>query len=141
PPGAEAWGTREPREAGLDPEAIARILQRAEATESSSLLILQDGKVVVERYFGQTPRRIETMSMTKSLASIAVGLLIDDGKIPSVDTPLSRWYPEFAKGKKAKITLRHVLTHTTGLEHGQGAYKMNAEADRLKYARSREVVA
>lgn len=137
--------------ANVTPESIAidRLIDAAEATHSDSLLVIKDKKVIVERYFGQKrepigdgePHRIETMSVTKSFASLAIGFLLADKKIPSLDAPLSRWFPDFAKDpKKAKITLRHVLTHTTGIDHKPTATVMNHAEDRLAYVRALPVV-
>ncbi|NUO48042.1 MAG: serine hydrolase [Polyangiaceae bacterium] len=140
PEGTAAWPVMEPEEAGFDREKLKKVIQSAKASQSSSLLVLKDGKMVVEQYFGQPRRAIETMSVTKSVVSIAIGMLIADKKIASVDVPLSKYYPEFAGGKKAKITLYHLLTQTSGLEHADGAGKMSKEKDRLAYARARGVV-
>ncbi len=38
---------------------------------------------------------------------------VEEGKIASVDAPLSTWFADFKTGEKAKVTLRHVLTHPT----------------------------
>ena len=132
------WPAVEPEQAGFDRAALERVVRVAQEKETSALLIVRDGKVVVERSFGRPLRPIETMSMTKSVVSLAIGALLAEGKIDSLDAPLSTWLPDFAKGKKAKITLRHVLTHSTGLQHGQGAAALNKEKDRVAYARSRE---
>jgi CubicO group peptidase (beta-lactamase class C family) len=59
--------------------------------------------------------------VTKSVVSLAVGELIEDGKIPNPNTPLSAWFPEWTVGKKERITLRHILTHTSGLSHQESA--------------------
>lgn len=140
PEGTAPWETIEPEEAGFDRQALERIVSSAKASQSSSLLVLKDGKLVVEHYFGQPRRPIETMSVTKSIVSLAIGVLVADKKIASVDVPLSKFYPELAKGKKAKITLRHVLTQTSGIAHAEGAGTIGKEKDRLKYARGLDVV-
>jgi CubicO group peptidase (beta-lactamase class C family) len=72
--------------------------------------------------------------------SILVGMLIAEEKIASLDAPLSTWYGEFAEGRKADVTLRHVLTHTSGLEHRRGAGVLNEQRDRLAFVRKSPVV-
>lgn len=124
-------------EAGLRGAAIDALIAKAIATESDSLLLIRDGNVVVERSFGQKPAPLETRSVTKSVTALAVLALVADGKLASLDDPLSRFFPEFASGEKSRITLRHVLTHSSGLAHGKtDADQLNAQADRLGYARS-----
>jgi len=124
---------------GLDVPAIDALIDEAAATHSDALLLLKDGRVVVERYFGHRPRPTALMSVTKGLVSLAVGALLDEGKIASVDSPVSTWFPEWGEGLKAKVTLRHVLTHTSGLEH-PGPATLYKQADRLAYARQLPVI-
>ena len=57
--------------------------------------------------------------MTKPVTATAVLMLQDDGKL-SVDDPVAKYLPELANlktadGKPAKLTLRHLLTHTSGM--------------------------
>ena len=58
-------------------------------------------------------------SMTKPVTAVAVLMLQDEGKL-SVDDPVAKYLPELghlktADGKPAKLTLRHLLTHTSGM--------------------------
>lgn len=127
-------------ELGVDGAAVDALIRGAEATQSDSLIVVKGGRVLVERSFGGTGGPIETRSMTKSLAALAVLALVADGSIASLDAPLSTWLRDFASGDKSEITLRHVLTHTSGLAHGDDADGLNAAADRSAYARTRPVV-
>jgi CubicO group peptidase (beta-lactamase class C family) len=125
----------EPAELGVSGGAVDALVKEAEATHSDALIVVRSGKVIIERYFGRARAPLETMSITKSLSSLAVGLLIEEGKIASVDAPLSTWFPEWREGKKARVTLRHVLTQTTGVQRKPGIKALNAQKDRLAYAR------
>jgi CubicO group peptidase (beta-lactamase class C family) len=71
----------------------------------------------------QSPMREDTLfwiaSMTKPVTGAAVMMLQDAGKL-SVDDPVSKFLPEFqqlkdAAGKEVVITLKHCLTHSSGL--------------------------
>jgi CubicO group peptidase (beta-lactamase class C family) len=58
-------------------------------------------------------------SMTKPVTGTAVAMLIDEGKL-SIDDPVEKFVPEFATlktaaGMPARITVRQILTHTSGL--------------------------
>lgn len=75
----------------------------------------------------QTPVRSDAifrmMSMTKPVTTVAVMMLVDDGKVV-LDDPVSRYLPEFL-GYAAQrptdptpITVRQLLTHTSGLGFG-----------------------
>jgi serine-type D-Ala-D-Ala carboxypeptidase len=57
-------------------------------------------------------------SLTKVVATAsAVLLLVDEGKL-SLDDPISRFFPEFGEGPKSRVTIRHLLTHTSGIPAG-----------------------
>lgn len=103
--------------AGLDLGALARLRERAEQTGSDSLVVMVDGVVVVEEYFGEPRGSIEAMSATKSIVALAIGRLIDDGKIASLDAPVHTFFPEWNQGRKRDITVRHLLQHTSGLQN------------------------
>ncbi len=69
------------------------------------------------------PMRTDTIfwvaSMTKPITATAVLMLQDEGKL-SIDDPVSKYIPQFAalrtpSGKPANLTLRQLLTHTSGL--------------------------
>ena len=71
----------------------------------------------------KTPMRTNSIcwiaSMTKPITATAVLMLQDEGKL-SVDDPVARYLPELGDlkapgGKPAKLTLRHLLTHTSGM--------------------------
>jgi CubicO group peptidase (beta-lactamase class C family) len=58
-------------------------------------------------------------SMTKPVTATAVMMLESEGKL-SVDDPVEKYIPELASlqtadGKPAKVTIRHLLTHTSGM--------------------------
>ena len=54
------------------------------------------------------------MSMTKSIVALLVAKLRDDGAL-SFDDPLTRWFPELVGTDRADLTVRDVLTMSTGL--------------------------
>lgn len=69
------------------------------------------------------PMRVDTIfwiaSMTKPVTAAALLTLQDEGKL-SVDDPVGKYIPEFTdlktpSGKPAGLTIRHLLTHTSGL--------------------------
>ncbi|APW61747.1 serine hydrolase domain-containing protein [Paludisphaera borealis] len=69
------------------------------------------------------PMRPDTLfwiaSMTKPITAAAVMMMQDEGKL-SVDDPVEKHLPEFkglktADGKPARVTIRHLLTHTSGM--------------------------
>ncbi|HEX8696333.1 MAG TPA: serine hydrolase domain-containing protein [Longimicrobium sp.] len=98
-----------------------------EAFPGAALAVGQRSAIVLERGYGRTgwtrfalpvdPDRTlyDLSSLTKVVATTAaVMVLVDDGRM-RLDDPLQRWLPTFRGGGREKITVRQVLTHTSGL--------------------------
>jgi len=69
-------------------------------------------------------------SMTKPITGVAIAMLIDEGKI-AIEDPVERYVPEFAdlktpSGKAAHLTIRQILTHTSGLGEATSEATRNA---------------
>jgi CubicO group peptidase (beta-lactamase class C family) len=102
---------------GVDLAALQTLVEHGTAEHSSAIVIAKDGKVVVEKYRdGYDGSALAAMSASKSIVSIAVGMLVADGRV-SLDTRVGSILPELkTDAAKARITVRQLLTHTSGLE-------------------------
>jgi CubicO group peptidase (beta-lactamase class C family) len=97
-----------------------------------SLAVTIDNELIFTKGYGlanvelQSPALDETVyevaSLTKQFTALAVLLLAQDGKL-ALDDPIRKYFPE-APATWDKITLRHLLTHTSGIpdfdDAGQG---------------------
>jgi CubicO group peptidase (beta-lactamase class C family) len=96
-----------------------------EASGTTAFLVVHDDKLLYERYFnGYDQRSVNTsFSMAKSFASALVGLAIDEGYIKSIDEPITNYLPELLKKDKRfkSITIRHLLTMSSGIKYEEGA--------------------
>ncbi len=94
-----------------------------------AVLHLERGGSVHRKAFGRlsfdegaaavTPATVfDAASLTKVVATApSVMLLVEDGRV-ELDAPLTRYLPECTGGGKDAITIRHLLTHTSGLPAG-----------------------
>ena len=75
------------------------------------------GTLVVERYLEgtRTQDRLLGNSATKSALALLVGQAVDDGRLPDLDTPVTGLVPELRGTGYAAVTLRHLLTMTSGV--------------------------
>ena len=91
------------------------------ASDTTAFLIVRGDTLVYEGYFnGAGHDTVQTsMSVAKSVLSALVGIAIGEGRIGSVDDPITRYVPELAERDRRfeKITLRHLLTMTSGLRY------------------------
>lgn len=82
-----------------------------------AFLVVKDTAILFESYwdgYGKDSYS-NSFSMAKSIVSLLMGCAISDGYIKSVDEPIGNYLPEFAEGDKAKITIKHLLTMSSGL--------------------------
>lgn len=83
----------------------------------SGLLILQGGAVRFEKYLlGNAPdTRWMSMSVVKSMTAVLVGAALQDGLIGSLDEPITRYLPRFEGTAYDGVTVRQLLTMTSGV--------------------------
>ncbi len=119
------WQTGDPAALGVSITVLEQHRKLCEASGADACLVVAREKIVQEFYSPRYREPMMAMSSTKSVAGILVGMLIDDGKIKSIDEPVCRYVSEWCAGEKAKVTLRHLLSMTSGLprvfEEGVGS--------------------
>lgn len=97
--------------------ALERAANYAANNNSSAFMVWHDGAIEFERYFGEhTPgRKIVSRSLSKPLATIAVGRAIEQGYVESLDQPAADFIQEWRDSDKSKITIRHLLGMMSGI--------------------------
>lgn len=93
-------------------------IEYLEAHKTTAFVIIQNGKIRYERYWREcTDSTASNMfSVTKSIVSLCVGIAIEEGKLPSVNTPIGDYIPEFSNDDRGSITIRNLLTMSSGLD-------------------------
>ncbi len=85
--------------------------------QTGAFVIIKNDSLIHEQYwdgYGEDSYT-NSFSMAKSFVSILIGFAIDEGKIKSVNQPVSDFLPEFKEGKKSKLTIKHLLTMSSGI--------------------------
>lgn len=95
---------------------LFQLAERSRQSQSDSVLVMHNDNVVFQYHTGSCWQSLEARSITKSMAALAVGLMIDEGKLASADVPVYHFYPEWDQGNKRLITIKHLLAHTSGLQ-------------------------
>lgn len=138
-----------PEEVGMSSERLERLNEMVQRHIDDELLagavtlVARKGKVVHFEAHGDNWREenqpmttdaiFVIMSMTKPIVSVALMMLYEEGLF-LLDDPISKWLPEFADKKvlvegehglervpaERSITIRHVLTHTAGVDPNRG---------------------
>jgi CubicO group peptidase (beta-lactamase class C family) len=84
---------------------------------SYGFVVYSDGAIVHEHYAGSfdATTRAESASMHKSVQALLIGRAISEGKITSIDSPISTWLPEWSGDLRGTIKLRDLLQMASGL--------------------------
>ena len=99
----------------------------------TALVVLKHGQIVYEDYFQGTTaddRRI-SWSMAKSYLSALVGILMAEGKIASLDDPVTKYAPMLVGGAYDGATLRNVLQMTSGVTFDEDYLDFNSDINRM----------
>lgn len=117
----EGWEVSSPEAEGLDPMLVAAMYYSAARLDTiHSLLVVKDGFLVAEDYFGNgsVDRKDRIQSVTKSVTSALVGIAIDQGLIAGETQKMLDFFPEIADqisdSRKTGITIRHLLEMRSG---------------------------
>jgi CubicO group peptidase (beta-lactamase class C family) len=124
------WPTATPETQGLVPNKLDAIWNELRDRKTNVFLVIRNDRVVYERYADGFSRQKQhyTASLAKSLVGgLSLMLAMDAGRARP-DELASRFVPQWADiARKRDITLRHLATHTSGME--------DAEADHLPHDR------
>lgn len=104
----------------INASAINSVHNTIDSYPINAEVIVKDG-VIVDEYYkdGYDQNSVFTLQSTsKSVTSALIGIAIDKGYIPSVNEPISTYFPQILESGseyKSQITIWNLLTHTTGL--------------------------
>jgi CubicO group peptidase (beta-lactamase class C family) len=121
------WDTISPTSLGWCDDKIDSLLNYLGDRNSKAFILLKDGKIVIEEYYGSFT--IDSAwywaSAGKSLTGFMVGLAQQQGYLSISDTTsdyLGTGWTNCTAVQEEKITIRHQLTMTTGLDDGVADY-------------------
>jgi CubicO group peptidase (beta-lactamase class C family) len=103
----------------MDAELLAgaRTYAFSEERHTQAVVVVRAATVVAEWYAEDRDQDslATSWSIAKSFTSALIGIAIERGEIPSVDTPMHTWFPDFLGTDKEAITLRDVLEMASGI--------------------------
>jgi D-alanyl-D-alanine carboxypeptidase len=125
PAAVEARTTVDPALLGID-SMLTALYPAAEP--GAAVLVARDGEVLMRKAYGSAsvelgvPLRPEHVfrlgSITKQFTAVAVLMLVDEGKV-SLDDEVTKYFPDYpTQGRR--ITVEHLLTHTSGIQSYTG---------------------
>jgi CubicO group peptidase (beta-lactamase class C family) len=102
------------------------------ATDTDGILVLHDGRVLCEHYFGSLAPHTPHLwhSITKSLASCVAANLADRGVLDP-EGPVADHVPELAGSAYGDVTVRHLLDMTVAIRYVEDHEDFDTEDSRL----------
>lgn len=127
---------RAPRHVTVNEEQIA-FDDYLEDNKTVAFLIIQRDTILYENYFRRYDREsvVPSFSMAKSVISLLLGCAIDDGYIQSENVPVTIYLPELKERGFDKVTIRHLLQMTSGLDYSENYYSPFSKAAKDYYGR------
>ncbi|MDD3193673.1 MAG: serine hydrolase [Oscillospiraceae bacterium] len=125
-----SWQFDMPENHGMDPAVFEQLHTALAGSTVYAMVTAKDG-VIIDEYYqeGYDENSVFPLhSCSKSFTSALVGIALEQGYLSGVDAPLSDYLPqvlELEDSAKQQITLRHLLTHTSGLEWYEWAGRSN----------------
>lgn len=114
------WETTDPSTLGWCQDSINELYDFLEINDTKAFIVLKDGRIVLERYFGTFT--VDSFwvwnSAGKTLTAMAVGIAQEEGYLSIDDTTsqyLGAGWTNMTTTQEEKITVRHQLTMTTGM--------------------------
>ena len=110
-----------PREAQskIPQKTLKAIADYAQKQNSSALVVMHQGKLVLEKYWrGHTPTSVtNSMSMSKTILALLIGIAIEEQHIDSEFETVASYLPEWSRDERAKITIQDLLYMQSGLRN------------------------
>ncbi len=93
------------------------VMSKIEELQTIAFVVIKDGKLKHEEYWGDYSAESKTNSFSaaKSIVGLLMGCAIDDGFIKGVDEKVSNYFPEIIGEYSGELTIRNVLTMSSGL--------------------------
>lgn len=115
---AQPIATESPARLGLSLTALEAAADWADRHNTTAFLVARAGRIAFERYWrgGSATTPTISHSMAKTLLALLVGIAIERGEIAGLDEPIGELLAEWRTDSRGAITLRQLLTMTSGLE-------------------------
>lgn len=102
-------------------------------TDTSALLVLEDGKVRYERYMLTGGRDVHwlSMSVAKSFVSAAIGIAVAEGHIESIEDPITRYVRSLEGSAYDGVRIKDILQMSSGASWNEDYSDPNSDIGRF----------
>jgi CubicO group peptidase (beta-lactamase class C family) len=110
-----------------------------EGSKTAVFIVIRNDTILYSKYNGKYKENsiFNLFSVTKVFITTLVGIAIDEGKIKNIDQPITDYIPELKKKEGfSKITIRHLLLHTSGIKFSDSNFNPFSDNSRYYYSRN-----
>ena len=89
---------------------------------TTAFVVIRDNKLIHEEYWdgASDTSRSNSFSAAKSIVSLLIGCLLDEGKIKSLEQPVTDFLPGFKNSNGYTLRIKDLLTMSSGLDWDEG---------------------
>jgi CubicO group peptidase (beta-lactamase class C family) len=104
---------------------------------TAAFLVIKNDSIIYENYFNGFTQSslLPSFSVAKSFVATLVSIALAEGRIKSLQEPVTNYLPELYKKDKnfSKITIQHLLDMKSGLLFNEGSYGLKDDAIKLGF--------
>lgn len=105
-----------------------------------AFLVIRNDTILYERYFGDVTEttKLPSFSVAKSVVSTLLGIALGEGKIKSLQEPVTNYLPELRKndGRFDAVTIQHVLDMRSGVKSNENYANPFSDVLKMGFARN-----
>ncbi len=104
---------------------------------TTAFVVIHDRKIRFEAYWdgSSDTTHSNSFSASKSILSILIGCLLDEGKIKSVEQPVTDYLEDFKNTNGFTLRIKHLLTMSSGIEWEEGYSSLFSETTKAYYGK------
>ena len=128
----QEWATASNYNKAKLPEFIKSV---NESMETVAFMVIINDSIHFEEYWHgyNADTMSNSFSMSKSWVSTLIGIAISEGKIKSVDQKVCDFLPDFCEGRNRELTIKNLLTMSSGLNWAEDYYNPIGQAAEAYY--------
>lgn len=123
-------------QATYEKEVLEEMIKFNKEMKTDRLIVsIEDSLIADVTFRGKSNDKYLIYSITKIFSGIAIGILVDKKLIESPEVPISDFFDVWKDDPlKRKVTIRHILQHTSGLSANNGSQDIYPQSDFVQYA-------
>jgi CubicO group peptidase (beta-lactamase class C family) len=136
----DGWNTQNFLSQNIDSTRLYQLFSQLKGGEHKvhSILLVKDNQLIVEEYFSDydATKIHDLRSTTKSIRALLLGIAIEKGFVNDINDPFIKYLPNLRvkknlDPKKDQITIKHLLTMSSGLDCNDWDKKSKGQEDRV----------